>query len=202
LSKGGGGGTKKESQKSQKGSQKESSKSQDPKESKPPSSKPTPLSSQQDFVPGTDIPIFTDQFLQHNREMESELRKLRHANSDLEEENALLSRHVEGMKATVDKLNSEIAEQQSRNTVLRDHLKVLREVLVDAFHNSPLPGTDETPTRETVDSYLGKLQVLLGSDPRGHEDMVTTVREVAERLEEELSQRLGSKGDTGPAGTE
>lgn len=40
---------------------------QDPKESKPPSSKPTPLSSQQDFVPGTDIPIFTDQFLQHNR---------------------------------------------------------------------------------------------------------------------------------------
>lgn len=135
-------------------------------------------------------------------EMESELRKLRHANSDLEEENALLSRHVEGMKATVDKLNSEIAEQQSRNIVLKDHLKVLREVLVDAFHNSPLPGTDETPTSETVDSYLGKLQVLLGSNPRGHEDMVTTVREVAERLEEELSQRLGSKGDTGTAGTE
>ena len=134
--------------------------------------------------------------------MEAELRKLRHANGDLEEENALLSRHVEGMKTTVDKLNSEIAEQQSRNTVLRDHLRVLRGVLAEAFRDTPLPGTDEAPTRETVDTYLGQLQDLVASDARGHEGMVAAVREVAGRLEEELGQRLESKSDTGTEGAE
>lgn len=34
----------------------------------------------------TDIPIFTDQFLQHNKLRESELRQLRKANSDYEQQ--------------------------------------------------------------------------------------------------------------------
>lgn len=34
----------------------------------------------------TDIPIFTDQFLQHNKLRESELKQLRKANSDYEQQ--------------------------------------------------------------------------------------------------------------------
>lgn len=34
----------------------------------------------------TEIPIFTDQFLQHNKLRESELRQLRKANSDYEQQ--------------------------------------------------------------------------------------------------------------------
>ena len=131
--------------------------------------------------------------------MESQLRKLRHDNRDLEEENALLSRHVESMKATVEKLRAEMAEQQSRNTVLKDHLQTLREVLVDAFHNSPLPDTNETPTVETVDGYLGKLQVAAADGAGEYEGMVATMREVAERLEEEVGKRLESKDGGGGA---
>ena len=134
--------------------------------------------------------------------MESQLRKLRHDNRDLEEENALLSRHVESMKATVEKLRAEMAEQQSRNTVLKDHLQALREVVVDAFHDSPLPGTNETPTVETVDGYLGKLQVAVADGAGEYKDMVATMREVAERLEEEVGKRLESKDGEGGAAEE
>lgn len=40
----------------------------------------------EEFAGETDIPIFTDQFLHHNKQRESELRQLRKANSDYEQQ--------------------------------------------------------------------------------------------------------------------
>lgn len=40
----------------------------------------------EEFVGETDIPIFTEQFLQHNKVRESELKQLRKANSDYEQQ--------------------------------------------------------------------------------------------------------------------
>lgn len=100
-------------------------------------SKAMPLSMQQ-FITGTDIPVFTEQFLMHNREVENELRKLRHANADLEEQNAVLSRHIETLHGTVQRAHSETQQLQQRNEVLRTHLKSLREEL-SALQGFPCP---------------------------------------------------------------
>ena len=56
-------------------------------------------------IPGTfDIPIFTEEFLDHNKAREAELRQLRKQNTEYEEQNAILSKHIENMKAAIDKL--------------------------------------------------------------------------------------------------
>ena len=117
--------------------------------------------------------------------MESELRKLRLTNIDLEEENALLSRHVENMRTAVGRLQSEIDQQQTRNTDLKDHLQTLREVLLDVFHDTPLPGTAETPSLDTIDSYIGGVQVAVSE---GHSELVAMARVVAERLQAKLGE--------------
>ena len=117
--------------------------------------------------------------------MESELRKLRLANIDLEEENALLSRHVENMKSTAKKLQSDIETQRSRNETLKEHLGTLRGVLVGSFKDTPLPGSDDIPTLDTIDSYLGKLQVVISEDREAHSELVAKMKEVAKQLEQE-----------------
>ena len=93
--------------------------------------------------------------------MEVQLRKLRQSNSSLEEESALLSRHVENMKSSVEKIQNEVTKQQTRNDSLKDNLSSLREVLASTFKDVAIPDTNETPTVENIDSYMGKLQVCM-----------------------------------------
>ncbi|KAK7025523.1 High mobility group protein 20A, partial [Halocaridina rubra] len=45
-----------------------------------------------------EIPIFTEEFLNHNKVREAELRQLRKSNTDYEEQNAILQKHIESMK--------------------------------------------------------------------------------------------------------
>lgn len=40
-----------------------------------------------------DIPIFTEEFLDHNKTRDAELRQLRKINTDYEQQNAILSKH-------------------------------------------------------------------------------------------------------------
>lgn len=149
-----------------------------------------PLSCQQQYVPGSNTPIFSEQFLEHNREMEVQLRKLRQSNSSLEEESALLSRHVENMKSSVEKIQNEVTKQQTRNDSLKDNLSSLREVLASTFKDVAIPDTNETPTVENIDSYMGKLQVAIASEPDKHPELVDRVTEIAKQLELYLLQRF------------
>ena len=62
-----------------------------------------------------------------------ELRRLRRSNNDLEEENALLSKHNENLKDMLERLDRETKEQYSRNEQLREHLMGLKKMLTEAF---------------------------------------------------------------------
>lgn len=66
-------------------------------------------------------------------ELEVELRRLRRSNNDLEEENALLSKHNENLKDMLERLDHETKEQYSRNEQLREHLMGLKKMLTEAF---------------------------------------------------------------------
>ncbi|KAF4522192.1 hypothetical protein B566_EDAN007341 [Ephemera danica] len=72
---------------------------------------------------GLDIPIFTEEFLDHNKARESELRMLRKSNTDYEQQNAILQTHLENMQAAVDKLEVEVLQQRTNNAALRSHLE-------------------------------------------------------------------------------
>ncbi|ESN91613.1 hypothetical protein HELRODRAFT_189739, partial [Helobdella robusta] len=107
-----------------------------------------------------DIPIFTEEFLDHNKARESELRTLRKQSTEMEEQNAILSKHVDSMKEEVEKLQVDVAQQRLNNEALKQHLLLLRTTLVQKFAGLPLPGTKSGPKLETIDFYMSKLYAL------------------------------------------
>lgn len=129
-----------------------------------------------------EIPIFTEEFLNHNKIREAELRQLRKSNTDYEEQNAILQKHIESMKSTVDKLESETSQQRSNNAALQQHIETLRKTLAKAFGSLPLPGTQETPTEESIDSYMVQLHSVIVNNPQQHQSLIQTVRGIVSQL--------------------
>ena len=58
-----------------------------------------------------DIPIFTEEFLDHNKARELELKQLRKQTSEFEEQNAVLGKHIESMKSAISKLEVRVASK-------------------------------------------------------------------------------------------
>ncbi|XP_077564102.1 high mobility group protein 2 isoform X2 [Haemaphysalis longicornis] len=136
-----------------------------------------------DDVPGFEIPIFTEEFLDHNKGCEAELRQLRKSNTEHEEQNAILSKHVDTMRAAVEKLETETTQQRHNNRALHQHLAALRSALARSFAALPLPGTNETATLENIDNYMAKLHSIILDRPQEHEALISSVRDIANRLE-------------------
>lgn len=143
---------------------------------------PEPVKKEDDFS-GFDIPIFTEEFLDHNKARETELRQLRKSNTEFEEQNAILSKHIDNMKAAISKLEVETVQQRNNNFALQQHLDNLRATLTANFANVPLPGSNEMPTLETIDSYMSKLHTMILDSPQENENLISTVREIVGRLD-------------------
>ncbi|XP_072258253.1 high mobility group protein 20A [Pyxicephalus adspersus] len=130
-----------------------------------------------------DIPIFTEEFLNHSKARETELRQLRKSNMEYEERNAALQKHVESMRSAVQRLEAELQQEQGRNTLLQQHLQNVRQTLTHCLRSVPIPGTAETPTLETIDSYMSRLQSAVLTHPKESEALISGVREVLSQLE-------------------
>ena len=68
------------------------------------------------------------------------MRELRKLNYQYEEQNAILSKHVEELKSIVTSLDEEANIQRNNNIALVQHLESLRETLATNFVGVPLPG--------------------------------------------------------------
>lgn len=133
-----------------------------------------------------DIPIFTEEFLDHNKSRDAELRQLRKQTTELEEQNAILSKHTDNMRQAVERLEVEANQNRQTNQALAAHLEALRSCLTTAFGSVSLPGTGELPTLETIDSYMARLHSLILDSPQENEALIATVREIVGRLNVEL----------------
>ncbi|XP_077567460.1 high mobility group protein 20A isoform X3 [Stigmatopora nigra] len=130
-----------------------------------------------------DIPIFTEEFLNHSKTRESEMRQLRKTNMEYEERNAALQKHVESMRGAVERLEGDVMQERGRNSLLHQHLDTLRQALAASFASVPLPGSGEMPTLDSIDSYMKKLHSIIMSNPQEHESLINTVRELVNRLD-------------------
>eukprot|EP00062_Callorhinchus_milii_P007676 gi/632949532/ref/XP_007890208.1/ PREDICTED: SWI/SNF-related matrix-associated actin-dependent regulator of chromatin subfamily E member 1-related-like [Callorhinchus milii] len=130
-----------------------------------------------------DIPIFTEEFLNHNKAQEAELRKLRKANIEYEEQNAVLQKHIDNMKSAKEKLEEELSEEQNQNSAIQKHLESLRQMLTSSLANVSLPGSGENATLDTVDSYLTKLHSIVVDDARQNDKLVKKIQEILSKLE-------------------
>uniref|UniRef100_A0A1Y1N7V9 HMG box domain-containing protein n=1 Tax=Photinus pyralis TaxID=7054 RepID=A0A1Y1N7V9_PHOPY len=61
-----------------------------------------------------DIPIFTEEFLDHNKTRDAELRQLKKSNTDYEQQNSRLQKHIEDVKGAIEKLEVEILQQRKK----------------------------------------------------------------------------------------
>lgn len=115
------------------------------------------------FAPG-EIPIYTNEFIEHNRSTENELRTLRKNKTDLEQQNAVLEQHVDNTKAGHAKVMGEVSELKEENVRLNAYLKGLRQKLVNALSSLPLPGLEPSGLNvDNVDKYIQHLAGTVGA---------------------------------------
>lgn len=132
-----------------------------------------------------DIPIFTEEFLNHNRARELELRQLRKQTSEFEEQNAVLGKHIDSMKSAISKLEVETVQQRQSNAAFQQQLDMLRQMVVSAFRGVQLPGNMEAVTAATVDQFVAKLHSLAEKENAmaGQQALLSTVRDVVSRMD-------------------
>lgn len=102
----------------------------------------------------SNIPIFTEIFLDYNKAKESELHQISKTNMSYEKQNIVLDKHVANLKNAVEKLNHEIAEQNRKNLELENKLNSFRLLLYEAFSDIRLPLSGMLPTIDTIDTYI------------------------------------------------
>jgi len=136
-----------------------------------------PLQTKKDPLPPSqsipmigDLKVFTEEFLEENKVRETELRKLRRLTTDFEEQNAILSKHIDHMKSVEVRLAAEMAQMEQRNEVVEQHLLRLKKEFVESFASTPVPGTKEYPTLDNLDDYLDRMQKRLSQCKTGDVD--------------------------------
>lgn len=130
-----------------------------------------------------DIPIFTEEFLNYNKARENELRKLRKVNTEFEEQNAILSKHIENMKKGIDKLEGERKEQQNEISALQRHLAKLRQIISRSFVDIQIPGVTDPLTSETVDSFVAKLQQYIQENSKENLELTSRIKDIIASLD-------------------
>uniref|UniRef100_A0A182PNZ2 HMG box domain-containing protein n=1 Tax=Anopheles epiroticus TaxID=199890 RepID=A0A182PNZ2_9DIPT len=115
-----------------------------------------------------DIPIFTEDFLDHNKVVDSELRTMRKSNIDYEQQNSVLEKHVENMENGIQKLDSETSSLEARNAILEQYLLKLRTTLANALQGLPLSNEYSGATIDNIDQYLKNLHQMADASTQGH----------------------------------
>ncbi|KAM7346361.1 high mobility group protein 2 [Cochliomyia hominivorax] len=117
-------------------------------------------------TPG-EIPIFTNEFLEHNKIYDMELRSLRKSKTDLEQQNSVLEKHVENMKFGVEKMITENNELEEKNRLLEIYLDKLKRKLALALSSLPLPSAPNGATVDNIDKYMQDLYNMSTSNSHG-----------------------------------
>lgn len=76
-----------------------------------------------------DLPIFTEEFLEHNKIREQELRNLRSFMLDYEETNAISSKHIDDML----KANEKLEKEEEKELETYNRLKIILDRLQQAI---------------------------------------------------------------------
>ncbi|TRY63677.1 hypothetical protein TCAL_16561 [Tigriopus californicus] len=110
---------------------------------------------------GLDLPIFTEEFLEFNKAREGELRQLKKQVGEMEEQNAVLGKHVETMKSAIGKLEMETNMQNQNSSLILSHVDALKSAVVQSLKGEVPRGEKEPVTMDNVDQFMRKLHKML-----------------------------------------
>lgn len=107
------------------------------------------------------IPIFTDEFLEHNKQVETQLKALRKATTDFEFQNSNLERYIENMKTGIGNMEADNAALKNKNQTMEKYLEKLKSILANSFGNIALP-VEKTATLGNIENYITELAGMHG----------------------------------------
>jgi hypothetical protein len=108
-------------------------------------------------VAGFDVPIFTEEFIEHSKTREHELRFLRKEIAELEQQNSVLNKHIDSLKQSTNKCEMEVDQYRNANGQIQKNLDVFRQTIMHFLNNVPLPNTHDVPTHANIDEYIMRL---------------------------------------------
>merc|ERR1712133_315586 len=132
-----------------------------------------------------DIPIFTEEFLDHNKARELELKQLRKQTGEFEEQNAVLGKHIESMKSAITKLEVETVQQRQNNAALQHQLDQLRQLVVANFKGLQIPGVSEPLSLVSADNFISVLHSHLEQSPSSsstHSGLMSSVKDIISNM--------------------
>ena len=121
-------------------------------------------------VAGFDIPIFTEEFIEHSKNREHEMRQIRKEINELEQQNNVLHKHIDNMKQSTAKVESDIDKYSVVNDKISKNLDIFRQTILNCFGNLPLPNSQEYPSPTNIDEYIMKLYSVLANNSMNQQD--------------------------------
>lgn len=80
------------------------------------------------------VPVFTAEFLEENRIIDGELRKLRKLNNDFEEHNSVLIKYIESLNTSCDHISDELKELTDFRDTFSSQLAALKSDVKDKYN--------------------------------------------------------------------
>jgi hypothetical protein len=87
------------------------------------------------------------------------------------------------MQTAVDKLEVEVMQQMTNNAALKQHLDQLRHALLTSFSHMPLPGSQEPPSMQSIDSFMMALAQYNTSDHPESKAFVSSAKSALNMLQ-------------------
>jgi len=128
------------------------------------------------------IPVFTPQFLQHNKARENEMRQLRKQYTDLEEQNAELTLHNENMKSAINELSTDTNQQKQTNDKLETHLQSLRQLMSQSFKGVNVAG-HKNITNENIDDVAASLLAIVKENSVQQQPLINQAKSIVANLD-------------------
>lgn len=114
-------------------------------------------------IAGFDVPIFTEQFIEHSRSRAHELRQLRKEVGELERQNEQASKNVASMRASIASADAEANHLAGQNTELHKSLNMARQTLLNCFKSAAAStgGVRGGVEMENLDEHVFKMNSML-----------------------------------------
>lgn len=87
-------------------------------------------------INGKKVPVFTPEFLEENKIIDGELRKLRKLNNDYEEHNSVLVNYIDNLKVSCDQVCNELNELTDFKNSFSSQLTSLKTEIKEKYNIS------------------------------------------------------------------
>lgn len=109
-------------------------------------------------IAGFDVPIFTEQFVEHSRSRAAELRQLRKDVGELERQIETNNKNAASIRSSMTGPDSEAGHLGAQNSELQKNVNMARQTLLNCFKSANGP---ERVEMENLDEHVYKMSSML-----------------------------------------